>query len=142
MSAVCGKCGECGKCISGVVYACLCFVSVCIRIMVCVWYMALMLAVMLLQPDVKEQVRKYIARKLQPQPVKIRADVEMTCYEYDGVERIKEAMRVAMQSGTTDVQVSKQGLVVVLGNTCGRVHAWWVAKDAACYNICCGCVRG
>ena len=59
----------------------------------------------MVQPDVKEQVRKYISRKLQPQPVKIRSDVEMTCYEYDGVERLKGAMRAAMGASTADVQV-------------------------------------
>lgn len=34
-------------------------------------------------------------RRLTPQPTKVRADVEMTCFSYDGVEKIKEAMRAA-----------------------------------------------
>lgn len=32
---------------------------------------------------------------MTPQALKIRADVEMTCFAYDGIERIKEAMRAA-----------------------------------------------
>lgn len=38
---------------------------------------------------VKEAVMKNIRRKMTPQPLKIRADLEMTCFQYDGVEHIK-----------------------------------------------------
>lgn len=38
---------------------------------------------------------KDIQRRMTPQPLKIRADVEMTCFEYDGVVSIKSAMRSA-----------------------------------------------
>jgi translation initiation factor 2 alpha subunit (eIF-2alpha) len=39
-------------------------------------------------------------RRLTPQPIKVRADVEMTCFSYDGVEKIKEAMRAAQACST------------------------------------------
>ena len=42
---------------------------------------------------------KNIKRRMTPQPLKIRADVELTCFAYDGVERIRDAMRAA-QVGT------------------------------------------
>jgi hypothetical protein len=45
-------------------------------------------------------------RRLTPQPIKVRADVEMTCFSYDGVEKIKEAMRVAQASGNDACPVS------------------------------------
>lgn len=32
---------------------------------------------------------------MTPQPIKIRADVEMTCFAYDGIEHIKKAMLAA-----------------------------------------------
>lgn len=48
-----------------------------------------------LTPDVKEGILKNARRRLTPQPIKIRADVEMTCFAYDGVEHIKTAMRAA-----------------------------------------------
>lgn len=38
---------------------------------------------------------KNIKRRMTPQPLKIRADVELTCFAYDGVERIRDAMRAA-----------------------------------------------
>lgn len=37
---------------------------------------------------------------MTPQPVKIRADVELTCFQYDGIEHIKAAMRAAEAQGT------------------------------------------
>jgi hypothetical protein len=38
---------------------------------------------------VKDAIMKNIKRRLTPQPLKIRADLEMTCFQYGGVEHIK-----------------------------------------------------
>jgi hypothetical protein len=40
-------------------------------------------------PAVKEAVMKNVKRRMTPQPLKIRADLEMTCFTYGGVEHIK-----------------------------------------------------
>lgn len=45
--------------------------------------------------QVQEALMKNIKRRMTPQPLKIRADVELTCFAYDGVERIRDAMRAA-----------------------------------------------
>jgi translation initiation factor 2 subunit 1 len=45
--------------------------------------------------QVQEALLKNIKRRMTPQPLKIRADVELTCFAYDGVERIRDAMRAA-----------------------------------------------
>ena len=45
---------------------------------------------------VKEALVKDIRRRMTPQPLKIRADVELTCFAYDGVMHIKDAMRAAL----------------------------------------------
>jgi len=42
---------------------------------------------------------------MTPQPLKIRADVELTCFAYDGVERIRDAMRAAQEASTEDCPV-------------------------------------
>jgi translation initiation factor 2 subunit 1 len=42
---------------------------------------------------------------MTPQPLKIRADVELICYAYDGIEHIKSAMRAAEASGTEECPV-------------------------------------
>jgi translation initiation factor 2 subunit 1 len=50
--------------------------------------------------QVKDALLKNIKRRMTPQPVKIRADVELTCFQYDGIEHIKAAMRAAEAQGT------------------------------------------
>jgi hypothetical protein len=52
-----------------------------------------------LTPQVQEALLKNIKRRMTPQPLKIRADVELTCFAYDGVERIRDAMRAAQVCG-------------------------------------------
>ena len=58
-----------------------------------------------LEPSVREALLKGIRRKMTPQPLKIRADVELTCFDFDGVLRIQEAMRSAMSVSTSEIQV-------------------------------------
>lgn len=61
--------------------------------------------------EVKEALVKDIRRRMTPQPLKIRADVELTCFAYDGVMHIKAAMRAALgkshpQEGGIKIAVS------------------------------------
>eukprot|EP00879_Flechtneria_rotunda_P004059 GHRR01004302.1.p1 GENE.GHRR01004302.1~~GHRR01004302.1.p1 ORF type:complete len:333 (+),score=107.64 GHRR01004302.1:645-1643(+) len=58
-----------------------------------------------LTPAVKDALLKNIKRRMTPQPLKIRADVELTCFAYDGVERIRDAMRAAEATGSEDCLV-------------------------------------
>lgn len=58
-----------------------------------------------LSEAVMDGLMKNIKRRMTPQPVKIRADVEMTCFQYDGIEHIKSAIRAAEASGTEDCPV-------------------------------------
>jgi translation initiation factor 2 subunit 1 len=55
-----------------------------------------------LTPEVKAAIMKNISRRMTPQPLKIRADVDMTCFAYDGVLHIQEAMRAAEATSTED----------------------------------------
>ena len=43
---------------------------------------------------------KNIKRRMTPQPLKIRADEELTCFQYDGIEHIRAAMRAAEGQST------------------------------------------
>ena len=55
--------------------------------------------------DIKGMLLSYVKRKLAPQPVKIRADIEVTCFTYEGIEAIKEALTAGENRGTPDVPV-------------------------------------
>lgn len=39
--------------------------------------------------EVKDALVKNIRRRMTPHPLKIRADIEMKCFEFDGVLHIK-----------------------------------------------------
>ncbi|KAH9702637.1 eukaryotic translation initiation factor 2 subunit alpha-like [Citrus sinensis] len=55
--------------------------------------------------EVKDALVKNIRRRMTPQPLKIRADVEMKCFQFDGVLHIKDAMRKAEAAGNNDCPV-------------------------------------
>jgi len=46
-------------------------------------------------PAVKSALLKNVKRRMTPQPVKIRADLEVTCFAYEGIEAIKAALKAA-----------------------------------------------
>lgn len=54
---------------------------------------------------VKGELQSYISKRLTPQPTKVRADIEVTCFGYDGIDAIKEALRKAEARNTKDNQV-------------------------------------
>lgn len=52
-----------------------------------------------LTPEVKAAIMKNISRRMTPQPLKIRADVDMTCFAYDGVLHIQASSLTSSDSG-------------------------------------------
>ncbi|XP_019151364.1 PREDICTED: eukaryotic translation initiation factor 2 subunit alpha homolog [Ipomoea nil] len=58
-----------------------------------------------LSEEVKDSLVKNIRRRMTPQPLKIRADIEMKCFQFDGVLHIKDAMRKAEAAGNIDCPV-------------------------------------
>ena len=42
-----------------------------------------------LTDDVRSAIMKNVTRRMTPQPLKIRADIDMTCFAYDGVLHIQ-----------------------------------------------------
>jgi len=53
----------------------------------------------------KNALMTNIRRKLTPQPVKIRADLEVTCFGYEGIDAIKAALRGAEALTTEEMQI-------------------------------------
>ena len=47
-------------------------------------------------PTMSDSIRicliDYVKKKLSPQPIKVRADIEVTCFTYEGINAIREAL--------------------------------------------------
>lgn len=56
-------------------------------------------------PVLKDELQSYIGKRLTPQPTKVRADVEVTCFGYEGIDAVKTALRKAEEKNTPDTQV-------------------------------------
>jgi len=55
--------------------------------------------------DFKEELKAYILRRLAPQQVKIRSDIEVSCFTYDGIDAIREALFAVMQLSTESMKI-------------------------------------
>jgi translation initiation factor 2 subunit 1 len=55
--------------------------------------------------DILEELKLYISRRLTPQAIKVRADVEVSCFAYEGIDAIKEALKAAESVSTEQMQV-------------------------------------
>lgn len=60
-----------------------------------------------LQEDVKTDLLHHIQRRLTPQAMKIRADIEVNCFAYEGVEAVKHALYAgeACKTEKADVKI-------------------------------------
>lgn len=52
--------------------------------------------------QVREILMTQIRRRLSPQAVKVRADFEVTCFSYEGIEAIKASLFAGEEAGSTD----------------------------------------
>lgn len=55
--------------------------------------------------DVRRELYANIARRMTPQPVKIRADVEVTCFGYEGIDAVKTALRAGEAISTEQIPI-------------------------------------
>jgi len=58
-----------------------------------------------LDPRVKAALLKNVRRRMTPKPVKIRADLEVTCFDYEGIDAIKVALRAGEAKSTKDMPI-------------------------------------
>lgn len=54
---------------------------------------------------VKAELLSYIGKRLMPQPTKLRSDIEVTCFGYEGIDAVKAALRCAEARNTKETQV-------------------------------------
>lgn len=58
-----------------------------------------------LDEQTKETLLGIIRRKLTQQAVKIRADIEVACYGYEGIGAVKQALRAGMACSTEEIPI-------------------------------------
>ncbi|KII84319.1 hypothetical protein PLICRDRAFT_118094 [Plicaturopsis crispa FD-325 SS-3] len=56
-------------------------------------------------PSTTQILLSTIARRLTPQPIKLRADIEVTCYTPAGIDAIKKALRAGEKESTEAVPI-------------------------------------
>ncbi|GAM22725.1 hypothetical protein SAMD00019534_059000, partial [Acytostelium subglobosum LB1] len=56
-----------------------------------------------IKPDQMKLLMEIIAHKLKPQPLKIRADFEMTCFDYEGIDAIKDSVHAAQNFAVQNI---------------------------------------
>lgn len=55
--------------------------------------------------DLKDELKSYILKRLAPQPIKIRSDIEVSCFTYEGIDAIREALFAGMEESTDSMQI-------------------------------------
>jgi len=58
-----------------------------------------------LTEEVKETLLSNISRRLTPQPIKLRADLEVTCFSYEGIDAIKESLKAGEAVGSEEMPI-------------------------------------
>ena len=53
----------------------------------------------------KELLLTHIKRRLTPQAVKVRSDIEVGCYAYEGVDAVKDALRAGIACGNEEMPI-------------------------------------
>jgi translation initiation factor 2 subunit 1 len=70
---------------------------------------------------IADELKLYISKRLTPQPTKVRADIEVTCFGYEGIDAVKAALRKAEEKNTEETQVKVKLVsppLYVLTSTC------------------------
>lgn len=52
--------------------------------------------------ETKACLTDYVKKKLSPQPIKVRADIEVTCFTYEGINAIREALLKGQEASIDD----------------------------------------
>lgn len=54
----------------------------------------------------EDELKDYITKRLTPQRVKVLAELEVTCFSYEGIDGIIKALRAAQDKSTKAVEIS------------------------------------
>jgi len=87
---------------------------------------------------VEDELKSYIGKRLTPQPTKVRADIEVTCFGYDGIDAVKTALRTAEARNTAETQVKVKLVsppLYVLTSTCLNKEAGIAVLETAIQDV-------
>jgi translation initiation factor 2 subunit 1 len=56
-------------------------------------------------PAEREELMRNVTRRLTPQAVKLRADIEVTCFEFEGIDALKYALTAGEKTSTEECPV-------------------------------------
>jgi len=80
-----------------------------------------------IEEDVLSDLKGNIARRMTPQPVKVRADIEVTCFSYAGVLAIQKALiageALATEQIPIDIRLIAPPLYVMISNATDKLGA-------------------
>lgn len=58
-----------------------------------------------LDDQTKDLLLEHIKRRLMPQAVKVRSDIEVGCYAYEGVDAVKNALKAGIACETEEMPI-------------------------------------
>jgi translation initiation factor 2 subunit 1 len=58
-----------------------------------------------LEDGLKKVLMENVKRRLTPQPIKIRSDIEVACYAYEGINAVKDALRAGLDVSDDELDV-------------------------------------
>ncbi len=81
-----------------------------------------------------DALMKNITKRLTPQAIKIRADLEVMCFAYDGIDAIKDALLAAEQLSTEEMPIKIKlvapPLYVMMTNSLDKTAGIKLLEDA------------
>ena len=58
-----------------------------------------------IDPNTKNTLVDYIKKRLAPQPIKIRCDIEVTCFTYEGIDAVRDSLMAGQTVGTAETPI-------------------------------------
>ena len=85
-----------------------------------------------LEEKTREVLLNNIRRKLTSQAVKIRADIECACYEYEGIDAVKEALRAGLETSTEELPIK---INLIAPPLYGKFNALFSIFQWICFDL-------
>lgn len=65
-----------------------------------------------LTKDVRETLMSELKRRMTAQPLKIRADFELSCFAYEGIDAIKDALKAGLATCPPNFEIKVTFLII------------------------------